>query len=124
MLTAEGLWETIRSVQSDLDGTTERVSKVEKTAEGITESVSYKCECGHCETADIREFKGAKLGWRVVSVSSPPADEESSQAERAKPSTPARAQTVNIFANVFFIAKPFGIYSESLRQRTEYPWFL
>lgn len=40
VLTAEGLWETIRSVQSDLDGTTERVTKVEKTAEGIKESVT------------------------------------------------------------------------------------
>lgn len=27
--------------------------------------ISYKCECGNCETADIRTFKGAKLGWRV-----------------------------------------------------------
>lgn len=27
--------------------------------------ISYKCECGHSETADIRTFKGAKLGWRV-----------------------------------------------------------
>ncbi len=27
--------------------------------------ITYKCECGHCETADIRTFKGAKLGWRV-----------------------------------------------------------
>ena len=27
--------------------------------------ISYKCECGNCETADIRVFKGAKLGWRV-----------------------------------------------------------
>lgn len=27
--------------------------------------ISYKCECGNCETADIRSFKGAKLGWRV-----------------------------------------------------------
>lgn len=27
--------------------------------------ISYKCECGHEETADIRTFKGAKLGWRV-----------------------------------------------------------
>lgn len=27
--------------------------------------VSYKCECGNCETADLRTFKGAKLGWRV-----------------------------------------------------------
>ena len=40
VLTAEGLWETIRSVQSDLDGTTERVTKVERTTEGITESVT------------------------------------------------------------------------------------
>ena len=37
------------------------------------------------------------------------ADDESSQAERAKPITHARAQTVNFFANVFFIAKPFEI---------------
>ncbi len=27
--------------------------------------ISYKCECGNHETADIRTFKGAKLGWRV-----------------------------------------------------------
>ena len=27
--------------------------------------ITYKCECGNCETADIRTFKGAKLGWRV-----------------------------------------------------------
>ena len=27
--------------------------------------VNYKCECGNCETADLRTFKGAKLGWRV-----------------------------------------------------------
>ena len=27
--------------------------------------ITYKCECGHSETADIRVFKGAKLGWRV-----------------------------------------------------------
>ncbi len=27
--------------------------------------ISYKCECGNCETSDIRSFKGAKLGWRV-----------------------------------------------------------
>ncbi len=27
--------------------------------------ISYKCECGNEETADIRIFKGAKLGWRV-----------------------------------------------------------
>ena len=27
--------------------------------------ISYKCECGNCEKADIRTFKGAKLGWRV-----------------------------------------------------------
>ena len=27
--------------------------------------ITYKCECGHTETADIRTFKGAKLGWRV-----------------------------------------------------------
>lgn len=27
--------------------------------------ISYKCECGQEETADIRTFKGAKLGWRV-----------------------------------------------------------
>lgn len=27
--------------------------------------ISYKCECGNEETADIRTFKGAKLGWRV-----------------------------------------------------------
>lgn len=27
--------------------------------------ISYKCECGNCETADLRTFKGAKLGWRV-----------------------------------------------------------
>lgn len=40
VLTAEGLWETIRSVQSDLTGTTERVTKVERTTEGITESVT------------------------------------------------------------------------------------
>jgi hypothetical protein len=44
-----------------------------------------------------------------VSLLSPLADDESSQAERAKPSTPARAQTVNIFANVFFIGEPFEI---------------
>lgn len=40
VLTAEGLLETIRSVQSDLTGTTERVTKVERTTEGITESVT------------------------------------------------------------------------------------
>ena len=28
-------------------------------------NVSYKCECGNCETVDLRTFKGAKLGWRV-----------------------------------------------------------
>lgn len=28
-------------------------------------SISYKCECGNCETVDVRTFKGAKLGWRV-----------------------------------------------------------
>lgn len=28
-------------------------------------NISYKCECGHCETADLRTFKGFKLGWRV-----------------------------------------------------------
>ncbi len=28
-------------------------------------NISYKCECGNCETADIREFSGFKLGWRV-----------------------------------------------------------
>lgn len=27
--------------------------------------ISYKCQCGNCETADLRTFKGAKLGWRV-----------------------------------------------------------
>ncbi|MBQ0161879.1 MAG: lysine--tRNA ligase [Treponema sp.] len=27
--------------------------------------ITYKCECGNTETADIRTFKGAKLGWRV-----------------------------------------------------------
>ena len=27
--------------------------------------ISYKCECGNCETVDLRTFKGAKLGWRV-----------------------------------------------------------
>ena len=27
--------------------------------------ITYKCQCGNCETADIRKFKGAKLGWRV-----------------------------------------------------------
>ena len=27
--------------------------------------ITYKCECGHTEKADIRTFKGAKLGWRV-----------------------------------------------------------
>ncbi len=27
--------------------------------------ISYECECGNCETADLRTFKGAKLGWRV-----------------------------------------------------------
>ncbi len=27
--------------------------------------ITYKCECGNEETADIRTFKGAKLGWRV-----------------------------------------------------------
>lgn len=27
--------------------------------------ISYKCECGNIEKADIRTFKGAKLGWRV-----------------------------------------------------------
>ncbi|MCR4789641.1 MAG: lysine--tRNA ligase, partial [Treponemataceae bacterium] len=26
--------------------------------------ISYKCECGNEETADLRTFKGAKLGWR------------------------------------------------------------
>ncbi len=54
-------------------------------------------------------------------VSSELADDESSQAVRAKnaASTPTRAKTVNFFANVFFIGKPFGIYSESLTQRTE-----
>ena len=29
------------------------------------EGISYKCECGNCETVDLRTFKGAKLGWRV-----------------------------------------------------------
>ncbi len=28
-------------------------------------SISYKCACGHTETADIRTFGGIKLGWRV-----------------------------------------------------------
>ncbi|QTQ15791.1 lysine--tRNA ligase [Treponema parvum] len=28
-------------------------------------ALSYKCECGHSETADLRSFKGFKLGWRV-----------------------------------------------------------
>ncbi len=28
-------------------------------------SLSYACECGHKESADIRELKGIKLGWRV-----------------------------------------------------------
>ncbi len=28
-------------------------------------NISYKCECGNCETADIRKFSGFKLGWRV-----------------------------------------------------------
>lgn len=28
-------------------------------------NISYKCECGNCETFDLRKFKGAKLGWRV-----------------------------------------------------------
>lgn len=27
--------------------------------------LSYTCECGHGETADIRTAKGVKLGWRV-----------------------------------------------------------
>ena len=27
--------------------------------------VSYSCECGHKEDADIRSLKGIKLGWRV-----------------------------------------------------------
>ena len=36
-------------------------------------------------------------------TSSPPADDESSQAVRAKPSTPARAQTTKLLANEFFI---------------------
>ena len=27
--------------------------------------VSYSCECGHSEAADIRILKGIKLGWRV-----------------------------------------------------------
>lgn len=27
--------------------------------------LSYKCECGNCESVDLRSFKGAKLGWRV-----------------------------------------------------------
>lgn len=27
--------------------------------------ISYKCECGNTETADIRTCKGCKLGWRV-----------------------------------------------------------
>lgn len=27
--------------------------------------ITYKCDCGNSETADIRVFKGAKLGWRV-----------------------------------------------------------
>lgn len=27
--------------------------------------VSYKCECGNCQTVDIRNFGGVKLGWRV-----------------------------------------------------------
>ena len=44
--------------------------KCNKDTTEITEydgeyGISYKCECGHLETADIREFKGAKLGWRV-----------------------------------------------------------
>ena len=44
--------------------------KCNKDTTEITEydgeyGISYKCECGHGETADIREFKGAKLGWRV-----------------------------------------------------------
>ncbi len=28
-------------------------------------TVSYSCECGHKESADIRALKGIKLGWRV-----------------------------------------------------------
>ena len=28
-------------------------------------NITYKCDCGHTETTDIRTFKGAKLGWRV-----------------------------------------------------------
>lgn len=28
-------------------------------------NISYKCDCGNCETVDLRTFKGAKLGWRV-----------------------------------------------------------
>ncbi|MDE5898802.1 MAG: lysine--tRNA ligase [Treponemataceae bacterium] len=28
-------------------------------------NITYRCECGCCETADLRTFKGAKLGWRV-----------------------------------------------------------
>lgn len=28
-------------------------------------NISYKCECGNEETADIRYFEGFKLGWRV-----------------------------------------------------------
>ena len=27
--------------------------------------ISYSCECGHTEAADIRTLKGIKLGWRV-----------------------------------------------------------
>ncbi|OQY36392.1 MAG: lysine--tRNA ligase [Spirochaetaceae bacterium 4572_7] len=27
--------------------------------------VTYKCECGHTETVDLRESKGAKLFWRI-----------------------------------------------------------
>jgi hypothetical protein len=54
-----------------------------------------------------------------ASVSLELADDESSQPVNATPSTPARAQTVNFFANVFFIGKPFEIYSESFTQRTE-----
>jgi len=44
-----------------------------------------------------------------ASVSLELADDESSQPVNATPSTPARAQTMNFFANVFFIEKPFEI---------------
>ena len=46
----------------------------------------------------------------LVSVSSPPADDESSQPVNATPSTPARAQTIKLLANEFLIKTVVMIY--------------